>query len=149
MTDRPYVVRRLGASVALNVVALAGFVVLALVLFDVPRLFVGVAVVVALVQAWGASLVLRVDQAGVRMGARRFVPWESIEAVVAAEEEVGVRLRRGAPLPRGVRGVIHDPEGLGPVVARAAVPGLDRAALGTAVAAFGRGAALDHDPGRR
>jgi hypothetical protein len=140
-------VRRLKPALALQaVIATAGFA-LAILGFDFPPALIALAGALALFQLWSLSLVLRVDDGGVRMG-RAFVPWGSIDTVVADGEEVGVRLRHGAQLPDGVRGVIHDPDGTPsvPPDLRIRVPGLDRAALAAAV---GSRARLDHDLNRR
>ena len=57
-----------------------------------------------------------------------------------------MRLREGAPMPDGVRALIHDPGNPDavPPSLRVAVPGLDRERLDRAVQAFGRGARVAH-----
>jgi hypothetical protein len=76
------------------------------------------------------------------------VPWPSIRQVVLfADQEVGLRLRQGAPMPAGVRAMISDPghpDDVPPSL-RTAVPNLDRGRLEEAVRAFGGGATLTYD----
>jgi len=91
------------------------------------------------VQFRNGRVALEVGPKGIRLGqtANRYsrrlvaVPWRSIAEVVvlaprmsAPEDlatnvgEVGVRLRPGAPLPAGVRGIVREPGGTGPLVTR-------------------------------
>ncbi|WP_433046370.1 hypothetical protein [Dactylosporangium sp. CS-033363] len=52
---------------------------------------------------------LVIETAGVRIG-RAAVPWESIRRLVlGGGTDIGLCLRDGVPLPRGVPGVIYDP----------------------------------------
>ena len=93
---------------------------------------------------------LRLDSEGITLGASHraelavHLPWTSVREVVVvgdptAEPRVGVRLHQGAPLPPGVRGLVHDPaqpDRVQPSLVRE-VPGLDRTALELAVQAHG------------
>jgi hypothetical protein len=92
---------------------------------------------------WTDSLLLKVDATGVRT--RRFhVPWTSVRELVLTESdppELAVRLRPGAPLPSGVRAIIHDPnqpDAIAPGL-RTQLPasGVDRARLQQAAADYG------------
>jgi hypothetical protein len=76
------------------------------------------------------------------------VPWAAIRELVlftgTGDHEIGLRLREGAPMPGGVRGVIHDPRRPDdvPPSLRAPLPRLDRERLARAVSVFGGGARL-------
>jgi hypothetical protein len=138
-----YTVRRLKLRDVVSL--LIGVAVAAYVIpkFDYAKVIVPVMAITWLVQAYSESLVLKVNASGVRLK-RAFVPWSSIASVVAEGEQVGLRLRPDAPLPQGVRGVIHDPNGPPPV--RLRVRRLDTDALARAVAACGGGASLEYRP---
>lgn len=136
--------------------------------FDVrPPVFLLVAAVaISVINVRRASLLLRVDTAGVRLG-RGFapgagrsvvrsvtVPWASLGSVrlvrsVEAAEAIDLRLRPDAPLPDGVRGIIRAPgqsEVSAPELRLSLPPGkLDHEALRRAVTAFGGGAVAVHD----
>jgi hypothetical protein len=123
-----------------------------------PVLFVAAFAVIAVVNAWSITLAFSVDRRGIRFARRTndpttpLVPWSSIREVVvwnagpaglgtSGEPEVGVRLQPEAPLPRGVRSIIHDPgnpDAVAPEL-RKAIPGLDRERLEAAVRAHGGG----------
>jgi hypothetical protein len=155
-----YRVRRLRpAAVVASLVPLAAFVYFAVRYFDAPPLFLAVAAVIGLSGLWRGSLLFAVDARGVRFatplqrrndtGGVPVVPWASIRAVVvwnpfAGTPEVGVRLRPDAPLPRGVRALVHDPahpDDVAPEL-RVGVPNLDRERLAAAVQAHGGGVPL-------
>ena len=116
-----------------------------------PLLFVAAFGLIVLFQAWQRSLVLKVDAEGVQLGRGVItsVPWSSIRDVVVSSPgpigseggtEVGVRLRPGAPLPRGARAMISDPRNPDAVQPdmSTGVPGrFDRQRLAAAVAANG------------
>lgn len=138
-----YTVRRLSLRDFLSLligVAVAAYVIPKL---DYAKVIVPVMAIAWLVQAYSESLVLKVNASGVRLK-RAFVPWSSIASVVAEGEQVGIRLRPEAPLPQGVRGVIHDPNG--PPNVRQRVHRLDADALAQAVAASGGGSRLEYRP---
>lgn len=132
-----------------------------------PTVFVVVAVVVGASGLWRASVLLRVDGDGVRVGRglghaygdtrvlTTTVPWSSVDEVLVVssgvgEEQVAVRLRPDDPLPWDVRGVIRDPSAPDPVPPelRTDIPAgkLDRMSLERAVAGFGGGAVRVADP---
>ena len=159
-----YTVRRVPPGTLTQIaIALAVLAVISFVLDDAPSPFVVVVpvVVVGAMSLARASLVLRVDDEGERIG-RGFgraygdsrvltttVPWSSVDEVLvvssgAGDEQVAVRLRANAPLPWDVRGVIRDPAAPDPVPPelRTDIPAgkLDRTALERAVAGFGGGA---------
>ncbi|MGI8699504.1 MAG: hypothetical protein ACR2J0_10240 [Mycobacteriales bacterium] len=113
------------------------------------------------VQFRNGRVALEVGPKGIRLGqtANRYsrrlvaVPWRSIAEVVvlaprmsAPEDlatnvgEVGVRLRPGAPLPAGVRGIVREPGGTGPLVTRPLRGStLDQTRLAGAVSAYAPG----------
>jgi hypothetical protein len=140
----PYVIRRLQARPLLSrlpFVAVFGFV--AIVVLDVSVFFLVLAAGVVLYGLWTDSLLLKVDATGVKT--RRYhVPWSSIRELVLTESdppELAVRLRPGAPLPNGVRAIIHDPsqpDAIAPGL-RTQLPagGVDRARLQQAAADYG------------
>jgi hypothetical protein len=145
-----YVVRRARLQTVLSLAAVVVIAIVFLKGFGFSPVILAAVVAVALVQAYNQALALRIDESGVRLPPAT-VPWSSIDSVVADGDEIGLRLRRDAPLPDGVRGVIHDPQGTPqvPPALRRRIRGLDRAALESAVAAFGGGVRLDYDFGRR
>jgi hypothetical protein len=147
---RAYVVRRPRPSALVSFLLTAGVLTVFVTRFDFSRPIFALVLLVALGALYRDTQVLRVDEKGVRMRPA-FVPWSSIDSVVADGEQIGVRLRRDAPLPEGVRGVIHDPAGTPqvPPALRRRVRRLDHDALAAAVAAFGGGARLDYDLNRR
>ncbi|MDQ3611802.1 MAG: hypothetical protein M4D85_09420, partial [Actinomycetota bacterium] len=132
-------------------VALLGFCIF-VVDVSTPLLVVATAmtVVIMMLSLRDMTTRLRIDADGVTFspshGKRSpvFVPWLSVREVVVvtgptAAPQVGVRLRPGAPLPQGVRGMVHDPtrpDAVQPSLTRV-VPGLDRSALAMAVQACG------------
>ncbi len=109
-------------------------------------LFLTFLVAAVTLRAYRSSTVLQVDARGVTLspaGSRLpsvLVPWPSVhDVVVGAGCRVGVRLRPGAPLPRGVPGLVVDParpQAVQPALVRD-VPGLDLLALRAAVTAYG------------
>lgn len=129
-----------------------------------PGIFWVFLVLVVVLRAGGirnGRLALDVGPVGVRLGQSATlyrgrlvaVPWRSIAEVVvlaprvsspadlgASVWAVGVRLRPDAPLPAGVRGVIREPGGAGPLITRP-VRGwtLDRTRLLAAVSAYAPG----------
>ena len=156
--------RRLPAGALIQVaIALAVLAAISLVRGEAPSP-VAVVVVALVVGAMGlarASVVLRVDGDGVRIGRglgyaygdtrvlTTTVPWSSVDEVLVVSsgvggEQVAVRLRPEAPLPWNVRGVIRDPSAPDPVPPelRTDIPAgkLDRTSLERAVAGFGGGA---------
>jgi hypothetical protein len=122
---KPYVVRKLRLAPVLQMVVVTAFLFLGprlLGLSGFPVIFVAVFIATGLWYGWQATLVLRVDDAGVRLLHRTpqrnrrdvaVIPWTSIHELVLTEDDppqFAVRLKNGAPLPAGVRGVIHDPD---------------------------------------
>lgn len=113
-------------------------------------------------------IALEVGPVGIRMGQAATlysgrpvaVPWRSIAEVAALPPRVsspadlgtsvgavGVRLRPDAPLPAGVRGIVREPGGAGPLITRP-VRGwtLDRNRLLAAVSAHGPGVPVVESP---
>jgi hypothetical protein len=141
---KPYVIRRLRLRSLLGRLPfLVIFGVVAIVVIDVSAFFLAVAAAVILYGLWTDSLLLKVDPTGVRT--RRYqVPWSSIRELVLTESdppELAVRLVPEAPLPDGVRAIIHDPkdpDAIAPGL-RTELPSsaIDRAGLQQAAADYG------------
>ena len=75
---------------------------------------------------------LRVDAEGLRVRPAARIPWEQIDTVsYQGPETLGLRLRPGAPLPRGIGGMID-----GELTLRTRGAELDPARLARAVAAY-------------
>jgi hypothetical protein len=73
-----------------------------------------------------------VDEQGIRVRPAARIPWDQIGAAgVQGPDTLGLRLRPGAPLPRGTRGMIDGELVLGTRGAE-----IDRARLDRAVAAY-------------
>jgi len=146
---KPYVIRKPRLAPVVQMVVVIAFLFLGprlLGLNGFPWIFVFVFVATGLWYTWQATLVLRVDDAGVRILRRTpqrnrrdvaVIPWTSIHELVLTEDDpprFAVRLKSGAPLPSGVRGVIHDPNR--PTTApelTVELPRADRTALSTAI----------------
>jgi hypothetical protein len=138
-----YVVRDRRAATLVLVgtgVALAVALLLAVVTGSWPSTVVAVVVIayLAIVQLRSVRERLRVDRYGVsvsdpevrfRPGQRRYVPWEAVREVVIDGELIVVRLRADASMPMWMKGRVADPASPDAGELRAAVPGLDAAAL--------------------
>ena len=105
-----------------------------------------IAALFGIVSLWSASLILRVDRDGVRLGRSVSVPWTSIRevvfygpGVVAADPAIGLRLHPDAPLPGGMSSIVHDPRNPDhvPKPLRASARNLDHDRLAAAVGEFG------------
>ena len=149
-----YVVRRLTPKVVLLPVLGICFLAAWTAVLDPPRPMIAVlalAVIASAAQrARALGTRLRVDSRGIVLSAAQprepavHVPWASVREVVVvtdptSEPRVGLRLHLGAPLPTGVRGIVHDPtrpDLVQPPLVRE-VPGLDCDALRTAVEPHG------------
>ena len=162
MGGEAYTVRRprVGALAPLLVLPVFLVATQALGLPAFPRVVVVLFLVFAAYVAWQRTLVLKVDAEGVQLGrgieyvygrqqlAGAAVPWAAIRELVlftgVGDPEIGLRLREGAPMPSGVRGIIRDPERPDevPPSLRTKLPNVDRQRLAGAVSAFGRGARL-------
>jgi hypothetical protein len=138
----PYVVRRFRPQILLR--PILPLIVLVFLMTQTelpvtPTWFAVICGAILLYDMWSATLDLRVDAKGVRLGRRSAVPWDSIHEVVLSETAVEVRLKHGAPLPSGVDSAIHDPArryATAPQL-RTDVPGAERSALAAAVEGFG------------
>ena len=146
---KPYVISKLRLGPIVQMVVVIAFLFLGprlLGLNGFPVIFVAAFVATGVWYTWQATLVLRVDDAGVRLLRRTpqrnrrdvaVIPWTSIHELVLTEDDppqFTVRLESGAPLPSGVRGVIHDPNR--PTTApelTVELPRADRNALTTAI----------------
>jgi hypothetical protein len=108
VTPEPYVVRKFGLQQILPLVVFGGWIAIIGVLgFDIPPLIVAIAgayIVVAVVLQIER---LRVDERGIRMRPAGRIPWSDVEQVTYRNPHVlSIRLKPGAPLPRGVRGMV-------------------------------------------
>ena len=133
MNREPYVVRKLTTAQLVPLMAgVAWFAFLELVGLDFPTVFlVIVAVYVVAVTALGIER-LRVDEKGVRVRPAGRIPWDQIERVTyRSPHELGLTLKPGSRLPKGVRGMID-----GQVVLPARGVELDQARLDQAVRAY-------------
>lgn len=149
-----YVVRRLTPKVVLPPVLGICFLVAWTAALDPPRPMIAILVVAviasAALRARALGTRLRVASRGIVLSAAQprepavHIPWASVREVVVvtdptSEPRVGVRLHLAAPLPTGVRGLVHDPaqpDRVQPLLVRE-VPGLDCDALRAAVEPHG------------
>lgn len=104
----PYVVRRVGLAQVIPVVVFAGWLALLEVAgFDFPTGILVVAAVSILVSTALSLERLRVDDKGVRMRPAARIGWEHIgDVAVRDPHALAIRLKPGAPLPRGIRGMV-------------------------------------------
>ena len=132
-TPEPYVLRRVGPAQLFPLVFLAAWVAfIEIAGFDFPLLVIVAAAAFALVRTAIDTERLRVDADGIRVRPAARIPWEQIDAVGAqGPDTLGVRLKPGAPLPRGIRGMID-----GALVLSTRGAEIDRARLDQAVAAY-------------
>jgi hypothetical protein len=129
----PYVVRRLGPAQVVPLVFLAAWVAFIEVAgFDFPLLVVVAAAAFVLFRTVTDIERLRVDAEGIRARPVARIPWAQIDAVsYQGPDTLGVRLKPGAPLPRGTQGMID-----GALTLRTRGAEIDRARLDGAVAAY-------------
>jgi hypothetical protein len=121
-----------GAQVTPLLVFVAWFALLQVIGFGIPPLFVAAAAIYVVVYTVVNAERLRVDEQGVRVRPAARIPWEHIQSVTArGPHELGVRLKPGSPLPRGIRGMID-----GEVTLPARGFELDQARLDQAVRAY-------------
>jgi hypothetical protein len=107
VTAEPYVVRRLGlAQVIPLVVFVAWLALLEIAGFDFPPAIIVIAAVYVLVSTALNLERLRIDAKGIRMRPAGRIPWEHIQTATADPHTLTLRLKPGAPLPRGLRGMI-------------------------------------------
>ena len=125
--------RKLGPAQFTPLVVLAvwlGFVEVAG--FDFPRLLIAVVAAWAIFQVARGTERLRVDADGVRVRPADRIPWAQIDRVhYQGPDTIGLRLKPGASLPSGTRGMID-----GELTLSTRGAEIDRAALDRAVAAY-------------
>ena len=133
-TPEPDVLRKVGLGQILPLVVFAVWIALIeLTGLDFPLWVIVAAAAFSLVRLVLDTEHVRVDAEGVRVRPAARIPWEQIDAVsYQGPEALGVRLKPGAPLPRGLRGMID-----GELTLRTRGAELDRARLARAVAAYG------------
>ena len=132
-TPEPYVLRKLGPAQLSPLVVLAVWLAFVEIAgFDFPRLIIAGAAAYTLFHILTGTERLRVDAEGVRVRPAARIPWEQIDAVSQhGPDALGLRLKPGAPLPRGIRGMID-----GELVLSTRGAEIDRARLDRAVAAY-------------
>jgi hypothetical protein len=132
VSGEPYVVRKLTRAQLVPLLVFVAWVgILALTGFDPPAVFLVIVAVYVIVVTVLNLERLRIDQRGIKLRPAR-VPWDQIERVTyRGPHELGVKLKPGAPLPKGVRGMVD-----GEVTLRARDFELDQARLDQAVRAY-------------
>jgi hypothetical protein len=111
--------------------------------FDIPTVFlVIVTIYVGVVSVVNLER-LRIDEKGVKLRPAH-VPWKQVERVIyKGPHELGLKLKPGSPLPRGVRGMVD-----GEVTLPARGFELDQARLDQAVRAYAdAGGSFSGSPG--
>lgn len=108
MSAEPYVVRRLGLAQLIPIVVFAAWLALLEVLgFDLPAAILAIAGAYILVSTALNLERLRIDEKGVRMRPASRIPWGHFQSATARDgHALSIRLKPGAPLPRGIRGMI-------------------------------------------
>jgi hypothetical protein len=107
VSTEPYVVRKLTSAQVTPLLVFAGwFALLQVIGFDIPPLFIAAAAAYVVISTFLNLERLRVDEQGVRVRPAGRIPWEHIESVRAGANALHLRLKPGAPLPRGIRGMI-------------------------------------------
>ena len=132
-TPEPYVVRKLGFAQFTPLVVLAVWLVFVEVAgFDFPRLLIAAVAAWAIFQVARGTERVRVDAEGVRVRPAARIPWTQIDWVhYQGPDTIGLRLKPGAPLPSGIKGMIDGELSLSTRGAE-----IDRAALDRAVATY-------------
>jgi hypothetical protein len=133
VSKEPYIVRKLTRAQLVPLLVFVGWVgILILTGFDPPTMFlVIVAIYVVVVTVLNLER-LRVDEKGIRVRPAGRIPWNQIERVTyRGPHELGVKLKPGSALPKGVRGMID-----GEVTLPARGFELDQARLDHAVRAY-------------
>ena len=145
LVNPPYVVRRLALGQVIPIVVFGGWMaLLELSGFAFPAGILVVTAVFVLVSTALNLERLRVDEKGVRMRPAGRIGWEHIDHVAMRDPHtLAIRLRPGAPLPRGIRGMVD-----GELSLPARGFELDAARLARAVAAYSdAGGSLSGIPG--
>ena len=132
-TPEPYVLRKVGLGQIVPLVVLAVWIALIeLAGLDFPLWVIVAAAAFSLFRLVLDTERVRVDAEGVRVRPAARIPWDQIEAVsYQGGDTLGVRLKPGAPLPRGIGGMIDGELRLSTRGAE-----LDRTRLDNAVAAY-------------
>jgi hypothetical protein len=144
VNSEPYVVRKLTRAQVVPLLALAGWVgILVAAGYDPPTPFLVVVVIYVLVVSVLNLERLRIDEKGIKLRPAS-VPWKQIERVsYKSPHELGLKLKPGSPLPRGVRGMVD-----GEVTLPARGFELDQARLDQAVRAYAdAGGSFSGSPG--
>jgi hypothetical protein len=129
----PYVVRKLTSAQIIPLVVFVGWLAfLQIAGFDFPPLFIAIAGVYVLGSTALNLERLRIDEKGIRMRPIARIPWQHIDSVSSRDPHLlSLRLKPGAPVPRGVRGMID-----GELTLPARGFELDQARLDQAVRAY-------------
>ena len=145
MNLEPYIVRRIGPAQLVPVAVFAAWLVFVNIAgFDFPTWILVAAGAYILVTTAINGERLRIDEKGIRARPVARIPWTSVREVrYLGPHEIGVTLRKGAPLPRGVRGMID-----GAITLPVSGVELDPARLDGAVRAYSdAGGSLSGMPG--
>ena len=104
----PYVLRQAGLGLIVPLVVFVVWIgVIELLGLDFPLWVIVAAAAFVLLRLALDTERLRVDAGGVRVRPAARIPWEQIDAVgYQGGDTIRVRLKPGAPLPRGVGGMI-------------------------------------------
>jgi len=107
-TPEPYVLRKVGLGLIVPLVVFVVWIgVIELIGLDFPLWVIVAAAAFVLLRLALDTERLRVDAAGVRVRPAARIPWEQIDAVShQGGDALRVRLKPGAPLPRGIGGMI-------------------------------------------
>jgi len=132
-TPEPYVLRKFGPAQVMPLAFLAAWIAFVEIAgFDFPTLILVGAGAYAVFRAVADLERLRVDAEGVRVRPAARIPWAQIDAVhYQGPDTIGLRLKPGAPLPSGIKGMID-----GELTLSTRGAEIDRAALDRAVAAY-------------
>jgi hypothetical protein len=108
VSPEPYVVRKIGLQQLLPIAVFAGWLVLiSLAGFEFAPAILAIAGAYILLATVLTVERLRVDEKGIRMRPAGRIPWSDVERVTYRNPHVlSIRLKPGAPLPRGVRGMV-------------------------------------------
>ena len=132
-TPEPYVLRKVGLGLIVPLVVFVVWIgVIELIGLDFPLWVIVAAAAFVLLRLALDTERLRVDAAGVRVRPAARIPWAQIDAVhYQGPDTIGLRLKPGAPLPSGIKGMID-----GELTLSTRGAEIDRARLDSAVAAY-------------
>jgi hypothetical protein len=107
VSQEPYVVRKLGLGQLVPIVVFAGWLAFIEILgFDFPAWALVAAGAWILTASVLATERLRIDEKGIRARPAARIPWADVEGVSTRGNALAVKLKPGASLPRGIRGMV-------------------------------------------